>query len=79
MRMKVREAQKLRNRLLLSGFSLMLTGYLWPPMGVIGGIVLISSLIPHFLYNKCPHCGQQLGRNEENFCQHCGGRIGEFD
>ena len=70
--MSLRKAQKLRNTLLIAGFFVMLLGYYSNVIGVIGVIVTVSSLIPHFRYNKCPHCGRQLGLNEEKFCQHCG-------
>ena len=70
--MKLRKAQKLRNTLLIVGFFIMLLGYYSNVIGVIGVIVTFSSLIPHFLYNKCPHCGKQLGRNEGKYCQFCG-------
>lgn len=73
--MNVRDAQKLRNTLLIAGFFITLSGYLYPPLGIVGVVVSLSCLIPHFLYNKCPHCGHQLGRNEDQFCQHCGERI----
>ena len=73
--MDVRKAQKLRNTLLIVGFIVMLGAYVWEPLMVIGAIVACSSLIPHFLYNKCPHCGKQLGKNEADFCQFCGGKI----
>ena len=70
--MSLRKAQKLRNTLLIAGFFIMLLGYYSNVIGIIGVIVSFSSLIPHFLYNKCPHCGKQLGRNEGKFCQFCG-------
>ena len=70
--MKLRKAQKLRNTLLIVGFFIMLLGYYSDAFLVIGLIVTVSSLIPHFLYNKCPHCGRQLGRNEGEYCQFCG-------
>ena len=70
--MNVRKAQKLRNALLLIGIVIMLAAYIYEPLMIVGIIVAFSSLIPHFLYNKCPHCGKQLGRNEGNYCQHCG-------
>lgn len=70
--MKLRKAQKLRNTLLIVGFFIMLLGYYSNVIGIIGVIVTCSCLIPHFLFNKCPHCGRQLGRNEGKFCQFCG-------
>ena len=73
--MKARDAQRLRDLLLLAGFIIMLASYLFKPIFIIGLIVAISCLIPDFLYNKCPHCKKRLGRNEAQFCQHCGGKI----
>ena len=73
--MNVRKAQRLRDMLLLIGFFMMLGSYIYGPMFVSGMIVACSSLIPHFLWNKCPHCGRQLGRNEAEFCQFCGRKI----
>lgn len=73
--MTVKKARKLRDRLLLGGFVLMLLAYLYEPVFIVGVIVTFSCLIPHFLFNKCPHCGKQLGRNEGEFCQFCGKRI----
>ena len=75
--MNVRKAQKLRNMLLLIGIFMMLGSYFYEPMLVSGVIVACFCLIPHFLYNKCPHCGKQLGNNESKCCQHCGGHIDE--
>ena len=73
--MNVRKAQKLRNLLMIAGFLIMLGGYLHVSAGCLGFVVMFSSLIPHWLYNKCPHCGRQLGRNEADFCQFCGKKI----
>lgn len=70
--MKVRKAQKLRDILAIAGIIIMLGGYIYDPLLIVGGAVAFSCLVPHFLYNKCPHCGKQLGRNEEKYCQHCG-------
>mgnify|MGYP003301656096 CR=1 FL=1 len=73
--MKVRDAQKLRDTLMIVGVIIMLAGSLHEALSMIGAVVAFSGLIPHFLYNKCPHCGKQLGRNDGEFCQHCGGKI----
>ena len=70
--MPVRKAQKLRDALLIVGFITMLSAYIYEPLAVVGAVVAFSCLIPHFLFNKCPHCGKQLGRNESKFCQFCG-------
>lgn len=73
--MKVKKAQKLRNYLIFIGIAIMLLSYVYEPLLYVGAVIEFSSLIPHFLYNKCPYCGKQLGRNEGNYCQHCGKRI----
>ena len=73
--MSVKNAQKLRNALLIAGFFVMLLGYFAVWIGYLGIVIAVSSLIPHFLFNKCPHCGRQLGRNEGDFCQFCGGKL----
>lgn len=72
MSMTVKKARKLRDSLLIVGAIVMLMAYLWEPFFWIGFVVTCSCLIPHFLFNKCPHCGKQLGRNEGEFCQFCG-------
>jgi len=73
--MKVKQAQKLRNMLMIVGTIIMLTAYIYEPLFIVGAVVACSCLIPHFLFNKCPHCGKQLGNNEAAYCQHCGERI----
>lgn len=70
--MNPRKACRLRDTLLIVGFIIMLAAYIYEPLIVIGAIVSFSCFIPHFLYNRCPHCGRQLGRNEAVYCQHCG-------
>ena len=73
--MNVRKAQRLRDMLLLIGFFMMLGSYIYESLFVPGMVVALSCLIPHFLWNKCPQCGRQLGRNEAEFCQFCGEKI----
>ena len=70
--MKVKEAQKLRDTLFIVGIIIMLCAGIFEPLTVIGAVIAFSGLIPHFLYNKCPSCGKQLGRNDGKYCQHCG-------
>jgi hypothetical protein len=74
--MNHKEARTLRDTLMIIGFIVMLTGYLFGIAStIIGAVIMFSCLVPDFLYNKCPHCKKRLGRNEGTFCQHCGGRI----
>lgn len=72
--MKAKQAQKLRDLLAISGIIIMLCGYIYEPLLIARGVVACSCscFIPHFLYNKCPYCKKQLGRNEGKHCQHCG-------
>lgn len=71
--MKVKKARKLIVTLLIAGCILsLLGGYYYEPLFIVGVIVMISSFIPHFLYNKCPHCGKNLGNNGGPYCQFCG-------
>lgn len=70
--MNARKACRLRDALLIAGTVIMLAAYIYEPLLIVGAIVAFSCLIPHFLYNKCPHCGKQLGRNEAKYCQYCG-------
>lgn len=56
---------------------MMLGSYFYEPLMVSGVVVASACLIPHFLFNKCPHCGKQLGNNEAKCCQHCGKEIDE--
>ena len=73
--MKARDAQRLRDTLLLVGFMIMLAGYLQNVLTIIGLIITLSCVIPDFLYNKCLHCAKRLGRNAGKCCQHCGAEI----
>ncbi len=73
----IKKARKIRNGLMIAGFFTMLSAYFFEPLFYVGFILTLSCLIPHFLYNKCPHCGKQLGRNEGIFCQYCGKKIDE--
>lgn len=72
--MTAKKARKLRNGLIVAGAVIMLLAYVYEPLFFVGAIVMLSCLIPDFLYNKCPHCGKRLGRNEGTYCQFCGGQ-----
>ena len=73
--MTVKKAQRARDTLVIVGTVIMLLGSVYAPLFIVGAIVAFSCLIPHFLFNECPHCGKQLGRNEGEFCQFCGEHI----
>lgn len=69
------DARILRDILMTVGFVVMIAGYLYTPLTFIGAVVMLSCLIPDYLYNRCPHCKKWLGRNSGAFCHHCGERI----
>lgn len=73
--MTVNKARMIRDSLIVAGFAIMMLANVYEPLFLVGAAVAVSSLIPHFLYNKCPNCGKQLGRNEGKYCQHCGKQI----
>ena len=73
--MSHQDARILRDILMLIGFIVMLGGYIYAPLTYIGAIVMLSCLIPDYLYNRCPHCNKRLARNCGSFCQHCGQNI----
>ncbi len=75
--MKVKKARSLRNALMVAGVIIMPSAYLYEPLFFVALAVTFSALIPHFLYNKCPRCKKQLGRNEGDFCQFCGQKISD--
>ena len=75
--MSVHKARKLRDGLLIGGAVVMFLGCNWVPVFIVGVIVTCSCLVPHFLWNRCPYCERQLGRNDGNYCQFCGGRLDE--
>lgn len=73
--MTVKQARKLRNTLLIVGAAVMLPGIFFRPFLIIGAVVAFSCLIPHVLFNRCPHCGKHLDRSNGDFCPYCGKRI----
>ena len=75
LKMTVRAARKLRDRLIIGGFVITLGAYLYEPVFPVGMVVMCACLVPHFLFNRCPHCGKHLGKNNGAFCQFCGKRI----
>lgn len=70
--MKIRKVQKLRDILLITGLVIMLCANIYVPLLIVGGVIVCSGLVTHFLYSKCPHCGEYLDRNAAKYCQHCG-------
>ena len=73
--MTVKQARKLRNTLLIVGAAVMLLGIFFRPFLIIGAVVAFSCLIPHILFNRCPHCGEHLDRSNGDFCSFFGKRI----
>lgn len=44
-------------------------------LSVLGIIVMICSVIFHFLFYKCPYCGKFLDRSTGDFCPYCGRKM----
>ena len=65
-------ARFLTTLILILGILIMLFSVYRESLLYIGAAVIFSSLIPEFLFNKCPHCGKYLGKNYGRFCQFCG-------
>ena len=64
--MTPRKAQHLSAMLLVLGMLTMLCAYVWEPLFFVGAVIAVSSLIPHFLFNRCPHCGKLLEKVSES-------------
>ena len=73
--MKVKKARKLRDVLMITGILIMLCASIYAPLSMIGAVIAFSGLVPHFMFNKCPRCGRQLGRNDGEYCQYCGAEL----
>ena len=41
----------------------------------IGSIGLIAGFALGFAWERCPHCGEHLGRYSCDYCKHCGIKI----
>ena len=75
--MKIKTAQRVRDMLFVLGFVVMLCGVFYRPLLAVGAVAGFAGLVPHFLFNRCPRCEKNLGRNTKEFCQYCGARIDE--
>ena len=74
---KPKEAAKLRDIILLTGFVIALLGYISKTVLIIGIIIMFLSLVPHFLWYRCPCCKKVLSKPnyKGGFCPHCGEKI----
>ncbi len=74
--MTFKTAQKLRDALLWAGVIIAILGYSNVVMLIIGILFAFSGLMITRLFNKCPHCGKQLGTTKAGeHCRFCGKRI----
>lgn len=46
---------------------------------IVGEIVILSSLIPVYLFWRCPYCGRFLRRIYMGCCPHCGRLLDDED
>ena len=58
--------------LALLGVAIMLCSVANETLFVVGAVVASTCFIPHFLFNRCPHCRKLLGNNGAEHCQYCG-------
>lgn len=73
--MTPKKAIKLVWFLCIIGGILMLFGTVSMVFFWIGTVMIFSSVVPHLLYYRCPHCGKHLGRSYGVYCPNCGKRI----
>ena len=73
--MKVKSARVLTVIILIVGMIITQLANLYEPFRTIGVIVVLSCLIPAFLYNRCPYCKKYLGKSDGDFCPYCGKEI----
>ena len=70
-----RSAPKLQTALMLSGALIGLFGTQGgiTVLTVLGIVLILASCTVWSLYYRCPHCGEQLGRDRYlKYCPHCG-------
>ena len=73
--MKPKRARKLICFLFVAGVLILLLSYIYIIFLPIGLVVAASSIVPNILFNKCPHCGRNLGRSAGDYCPFCGNYI----
>lgn len=73
--MKVKEARKISNIIIITGLAIILMGYIYKPFVIIGSIVFIYGFIVNILYNRCSGCGKYFDRNTGDYCRYCGKKI----
>ena len=42
---------------------------------VIGVLLVIVAAVIHFMFYRCPHCGEFLDRSTGAYCPHCGKKM----
>ena len=76
--MKLKHARILRDTLVIGGFLIFILGGFSKTVQFIGVCISASSLIPQFLFYKCPYCGRLLGIggfDTGGICRRCGKHI----
>lgn len=73
--MKPKRARKLICFLFVAGVLILLLSYIHIIFLPIGLVVAASSIVPNILFNKCPHCGRNLGTSAGDYCPYCGNYI----
>lgn len=73
--MNVKKARRIRDILFIIGIIIMLFGLMSEMFLIIGGLVMVLGLIFHLAFNRCPHCGKYLGKENGMFCESCGSNV----
>ena len=71
--MKPKEAAKLQIIIMAVGFVITLLGYISKTIFIVGLVLMASSLVPHFLWYRCPSCKKVLDGGD--YCKFCGEKI----
>ena len=46
-------------------------------VSVAGLVLMVLSIVVWWLYHRCPHCREHLGRGTPKRCPHCGAWLGD--
>lgn len=44
---------------------------------IMGLIAMIASIVFHFVFYRCPHCGKFLDRSTGDYCPYCSKNVNE--
>lgn len=76
-KMPLKKVKQISWILLLISFTMILVGAHndWLSLTLLGLVPWLGSSVVGFLYYRCPHCNQFLGRTGGQFCPFCGKKL----